>query len=221
MTDTLHHDLASALSKLHQQFQNDPESLHFSVALVFSSIFNKHHLACTIVGGQSAAYWMRTPASTDVDFVSPVSHSIAVILEKCGFIRSSGRSYRYQHTTTGVLIEFVGETIAIAAISTPETVEVSPSDIDDPLVRSLMPGPAEIIDPILIFVNYVEATSEESIWHDFENEGALAVERAQALYVLYKDYITEGLRALFQAGEITGKIMWILRERFGLSFRND
>jgi hypothetical protein len=70
VTNNLQENLVSALSELHSHFPNDIETLHEAVALVSSSIFRAFGIQCTIVGGQSAAYWMRMPGSSDVDFIS-------------------------------------------------------------------------------------------------------------------------------------------------------
>lgn len=80
VTNDLHTSLESALFKLYHHFQNDPETLHEAVSLVFSSIFRKFGIQCTIVGGQSVAYWMRMPSSTDVDFVTKNGKQISEAL---------------------------------------------------------------------------------------------------------------------------------------------
>jgi hypothetical protein len=214
VTDNLHQSLISALSKLNGKFHDDPASLHYAVSIAFSSILKKHGLPCAIVGGQAAAYWMRLPGSTDVDFVSQHSNEIANVLEQCGFKRSNNFTFRFTHSATNVLIELVGERIDIAGIKSPATVAVMPNDIHDPLVRSLMTGPAEMIDPVLVFVNYIEASTQDSVWFNYEDEGALAIERAQALLVLYKEYILKGLMKLYEAGEIPEKCLQLLRDKF-------
>ena len=115
------------------------------------------------------------------------------------------------------MIELVGERIDIAGIKTPGSVPVESADIDDPFVRSLMPGPAEVLDPVLVFVNYLEASCRDSIWFDYADEGALAVERAQALLALYERYIVDGLQARYAAGEIPEHLALVLREKFGIT----
>lgn len=219
MIDNLQESLTLALSKLDEKFRKDPESLHFAISIVFSSIFKKSGLSCIIVGGQSAAYWLRLPGSNDIDFVSPDLQKIANILEQCGFTKSSDLSFRYVHPTTNIMIELVGEQIAIADIKTPGSVLVEPSDIDDALVRSLMPGPSEVLDPVLVFINYLDASSHDSIWFTFENEGALAVERAKALLALYKEYIIDGLRDRYKAGEISERFRDLLDKKFNIVLR--
>jgi hypothetical protein len=206
--------LTSALSKLHARFRDDPQSLHFAISLVFSSILKKYRLPCIIVGGQAAAYWMRLPGSTDVDFVSPDSANVADILEKCGFEKGQDLSFRFCHPATNVLIELVGKRIDIAGIQTPATTEVQPKDVNDSVVRALMPGPADILDPIFVFINYVEASNRDSIWYEFEDEGALAIERAQALLALYKEYVVDGLIKLNKTGEISTTCLQLLRDKF-------
>jgi hypothetical protein len=47
-----------------------------------------------------------------------------------------------------------------------------------------MLGPAEILDLFRVFLNYVEASSNDLIWFDYEDLGALAIERAQTLLAL-------------------------------------
>lgn len=220
MTDALQSSLISALSELNAQYHDDPASLHFAVSIVFSSILKKHGLPCTIVGGQAAAYWMRLPGSTDVDFVSPQTSEIANVFELCGFERSKDVSFRFNHRTTNVLIELVGERISVAGIRSPSTVAVLPKDIHDPLVRTLMIGPAEVIDPVLVFLNYVEASTQGSIWFDYEDEGALAIERAKALEALYKKYIHDGLRKLQRKGEISERCLPVIRKRFMINLQD-
>jgi hypothetical protein len=217
VTDALQLSLISALSKLNEQFRDDAESLHFAVSIVFSSVLNNHGFPCIIVGGQSAAYWMRIPGSTDVDFVSPVSKDIAIIFEQCGFRKSEQFSFRFHHPETNVLIELVGDRIEIAGIKSTETVVVEPDDIEDPLVRSLMSGPAKVIDPLLVFLNYLDASCRESIWFDFEDEGALAIERMQALLVLYEGFILNGLKTQSKTGDILEKHLKVLREKFKIT----
>lgn len=220
MTDTLQQNLISALSELNIRFHDEPESLHYAVALVFSSIFKKHSIPCIIVGGQSAAYWLRSPGSTDIDFVSSASDKIAEILEKCGFQRSNDISFRYTHIVTNVYIELVGERIEIADLKSPGLVEVKPHHIGDLLVRSLMPGPAEVLDPVAVFVNYVESSCIDSIWFSYKDEGAIAIERALALLTLYKDHLLTELRNRFEAGEVSEKIVQVLRDKFKVSVDN-
>ena len=217
MTDNLQQSLISALSKLNAKFHDDPESLHFAISIVFSSILTKHGLQCAIVGGQAAAYWMRLPGSTDVDFVSQHSIKIAKIFEQCGFERSKDFAFRFTHSTTNVMIELVGERIDIAGITSPTTVAVMPKDVHDPLVRSLMTGPAEVLDPVLVFVNYLEASTNDSIWFNYEDEGALAIERTQALLALYKEYVINGLRKLRMSGEVSDKSLQFLRDRYDVT----
>jgi hypothetical protein len=66
----------------------------------------------------------------------------------------------------------------------------------------LIPGPSEVLDPVLVFINYLDASSHDSIWFTFKNDGALAVKRVKALLALYKEYIINGLRDRYKAGEI-------------------
>ena len=116
--------------------------MHLSVAVVFSSIFNHYGLSCTIVGGQAAAYWSRTPGSADVDIVTESPDKISAILENCNFKQSEKNSFRYIHEKFDVLIELVSDSIDIAGIKNIKPVSISPSDIDDPVTASLMPGVA-------------------------------------------------------------------------------
>jgi len=216
VTITLQQNLTSALFKLDAQFHSDPQSLHFAVAIVFSSILRKYGYPCIIVGGQSASYWMRLPGSIDTDFVSSQIDQIALVLEQCGFQRSDKFTFRYNHPKTNVLIELVGEEIKIGDLKGCSTVEIGPDDIRDPLVRSLMPGPAEILDPLLVFLNYIEAADKDSIWFNYKDEGAIAIERAQAMLALYEEYIKRGLNRLVKSGEISLRIQGILSDKFNL-----
>lgn len=218
MTNSLQQNLILAISKLYTRFNDDLQSLHFAISIVFSAILKKHQLSCVIVGGQSAAYWMRLPGSTDVDFVSSDIKKIASVLEGCGFQVDEEYKFRYLHPATNVLIELVGEHIDIRGINASATVAVKPTDINDSLVKSLMPGPAEVLDPVLVFVNYLDSADQSSIWFNFEDEGALSIERAQALFALYKEYILDSLRTRFAANEISDKLILILRDKFNIVF---
>lgn len=217
MINNLQISLESALSKLYNHFQNDSETLHEGVALVFSSIFKKFGFQCTIVGGQSAAFWMRMPGSTDVDFVTKNGKQISDALENCGFIKTD-LIFRYKHPATNILIELVDEQITINGVRKIDTVEVQQDEIEDPIVKALMPGPAEILDPVRVFLNYVEASSNDSIWFDYEDLGALAIERAQTLLDLYKNIILPELDTLVQNGDIDNNLVKILKEKFHIDF---
>ncbi|MBN1601058.1 MAG: hypothetical protein JW915_05580 [Chitinispirillaceae bacterium] len=113
MTNKLQEDLSSALSKLSTQFSADPELLHEAVKIVYSSILNKYGFSCVIVGGQSAAYWMRIPGSIDVDFVPTQRVELAKLFLHCGFTTVHGYKYRFLHRQTNVLIEIVDEKLDI------------------------------------------------------------------------------------------------------------
>lgn len=214
MIDDLYQNLTSAQSELARRFGPDAEALHLAVSIVFSSILKKNRLPCIIVGGQSASYWMRVPGSIDVDFVSPSIDKIATVLEQCGFVKSPDCSFRYVHTETNVLIELVGERVDVAGMKSGLTVTVEPGDIEDPLVRSLMPGPAEVLDPAVVFVNYCNSSDHASIWYDYENGGALAVERARTLFALYEGYIRNSLKSRYETGEISETFLQLLRDKF-------
>lgn len=217
MTDDLYQNLTSALSELARRFGPDAETLHFTVSIVFSSILKKYRLPCIIVGGQSASYWMRVPGSTDVDFVSPNIDKIATVLEQCGFVKSPDCSFRYVHTVTKVLIELVGERVEVAGMKSGLTVTVEPGDIEDPLVRLLMPGPTEVLDPAVVFVNYCNASDHTSIWYDYENSGSLAAERARTLFALYEGHIRNSLKSRYEAGEIPETFIQLLKKKFLIS----
>lgn len=64
-------------------------------------------------------------------------------------------------------------------MANPETVDVEPDELEDTVVASLMPGSAEVLDPFTVFMNYLESSLDDSIWFNFENDGALSIERAQ------------------------------------------
>ena len=119
-----------------------------------------------------------------------------------------------EHVGPNVLIEIVGESIDIANMKSERPVNIEPKDIEDELVRSLMPGPAMVLDPCLAFLSYVSAACKDSLWYDFEDNGALAIERAQALLALYKDYILHSLKARYKAGEQADVLIQVLREKF-------
>ncbi len=214
MINNLQESLASALSELYSHFPNDIETLHEAVALVFSSIFRAFGIPCTIVGGQSAAYWMRMPGSRDVDFVSENCSSIAQILEKCSFVKSDSFHFRFKHPLSNVLIELVDEKIVIKGVKKVDKVEILPDDIQDPVVKSLMPGTAEILDPVSVFLNYVEASSNDSIWYNYQDNGALAIERACALFKLYQNVILTELATLLNDNNIEENLLRILHEKF-------
>jgi hypothetical protein len=171
-----------------------------------------------VVGGQSAAYWLRLPGSIDVDFVSAESNKVIRHLEEAGFRKSGECSFRYTHEATNVQIELVGEKLQVSGLDHPETIMVDRDEIEDPVVRSLMPGPAEVLDPVSVFMNYLDSSSDESLWFDFENEGALSIERAQALLVLYNEYIRNRLQELQKNGKISEKKRQVLAEKFDVLF---
>lgn len=216
MTDKLQKDLTSALYNLSNRFSGQTELLHEAVAVVFSSIFRKYSIQCIIVGGQAAAFWMRMPGSVDVDFVSADSTRIAYLLERCGFKRSDDFAFRYRHTETDVLVELVGESIRIEGVKKVETVEIAPDDIDELSVKSLMQGTAETLDPLLVFLNYLEISTKESIWYDYSSHGSLAIERAQALLTLYEKHIISGIISLLHSDEIDDNLVRVVREKFNV-----
>jgi hypothetical protein len=215
-TGDLLHDLISALYKLKNQFADDAEMLHLAVSIVFSAIFNAHGISCIIVGGQSAAYWMRVPGSTDVDFVSSDIQKVTSALMQCGFSQSSDFLFRFIHSDPDVLVEIVGENIDAAGMKSEGSVNIEPNDVEDELVRSLMPGPAIVIEPAIVFLNYVSASSCETIWYDYDDEGALAIERARAMLALYEEYIRKNLEERFKNNKIPEAIVQLLREKFNM-----
>lgn len=153
------------------------------------------------------------PGSTDVDFVTKNGKKISDALENCGFIKTD-LAFRYKHPETNVLIELVDEQITINGVRKIDTVEVQRKEIEDPIVKALMPGPAEILDPVRVFLNYVEASSNDSIWFDYEDQGALAIERAQALLDLYKNVILLELDSLVRNEDINDELVKILKDKF-------
>jgi hypothetical protein len=66
-------------------------------------------------------------------------------------------------------------------------------------------------------LRHIDASSQGSIWFDNKDEGSLAVERARALLALYEEYIQKGLKKLNKAGEVSGKFLHLLRDRFDLT----
>lgn len=156
---------------------------------------------------------MRIPGSIDIDFVSPDIGKIAIVLETAGFLKSPDYAFRFTHPRTDALIELVGERIKIADIKTRLTIQIKPPDIDDPLVKSLMTDSALVLNPLMVFFNYLEASSTESIWYDIKDHGALAFERAQALLALYRPYFLRNLRARNKKGEISKRIKTLLHEK--------
>ncbi len=214
VTENIQQNLTSALYSLYSRYKDSPETLHYAISLVFASIFHKFDFPCIIVGGQSAAYWMHMPVSMDIDLVSSQVYQISSILESCGFHKSDGSSFRYIHPETNVLVELVGDKIEIAGLSDLAPDLVSIPEVDDPFVQSLMLGPAEILNPTLVFLNYLEASDQESIWHDYQDAGALAVERAQALFLLYKKHILNDLTTLKKTGKLPERLVKLLSERF-------
>jgi len=214
--EKLKSDLTSALFKLNDRFFDDPASLHFAVALVYSSILRKYGIPCIAVGGQSAAYWLRMPGSTDVDFVSSKTGLIAELLEAIGFQKSQEFCFRFTYPEPDVQIELVGEQIRVAGMANPETVDVEPEEVGDTVVASLMPGSAVVLDPFTVFMNYFESSLDDSIWFDFENDGALSIERAQALLALYNDHIRNKLKVMHDNGELSIEQLHVLTEKFGL-----
>lgn len=111
-------------------------------------------------------------------------------------------------------MELVGESIGIEGVKKIETVEIAPGDIDELFVRSSMQGTAETLYPLLIFLNYPEISTKESIWYDYSSHGSLAIERAQALLTLYEKHIIGGIRSLIQRDEIDDKLVNIVTEKF-------
>lgn len=93
---------------------------------------------------------------------------------------------------------------------------VEREDLASDLVRTLMPGDAVILDPALVFLNYVDASQPASGWHDSSDEGSGAEDRARALLRLYPDRVREGLVALRGQGKLAATMVELVREQFGL-----
>jgi len=64
----------------------------------------------------------------------------------------------------------VDEKVRINGVRKTCTVEIDSNDVDDSIVKALMPGSAEILDPTSVFLNYVKASTNESIWFDYEDQ---------------------------------------------------
>jgi len=75
---------------------------------------------------------------------------------------------------------------------------------------------SEILDPVYVFLNYAEASDNESIWFDYEDYGALAIERAHALLELYRNMIIPELRMLVHNGDVDEKIVSFLKKRLDI-----
>jgi hypothetical protein len=155
--------------------------------------------------------------STDVDFVSSQRDEISNTLVSCGFTKAEGLTIRYTHPETDIMIEIVGDKLKVEGVTQVTTVEIEPDDIDLQVVKLLMSGPAEILNPVYVFLNYVEASHQPSIWFDYGDQGSYAVERAHALLNLYGNVILEELRSLRLQGEIDKNLIKVLGEKFNIS----
>jgi hypothetical protein len=209
--------LKSALSELQGTFSESPEALHLAVALVFSSIFRANGVDVVVVGGQAASHWLRVVGSTDTDFVTTRFHTVRDTLLDVGFV-VSGAPFRLIHAGADVLIELVGETIQVAGIQADaqSVITVRRSDIAHQAVSALMPGPASVIDPALVFLNYAEASLPNSDWHDFEDNGTQAHERALALLALYRPIVTEQLNRFAREERLRPDLQQALASTFQL-----
>ncbi len=187
------HDLTSALSELKSEFPTDPEAFHLGVSIVVSSIFTAHGFEMIIVGGQASAYWLHRAFSTDSDFVCARFEEVREILLSAGFTLADNSLYRLHHEQTDALIELVGETAEIAGHAVTEFVSIERSSIENPTTQKLMAGTAVVLDPAELFINYLDASCEDSIWFDTETNGKLAYDRTKALFNLYGTFITESV----------------------------
>jgi hypothetical protein len=178
-------DLTSALSKLSREFSDDSEMFHLAVSLVFSSLFNFYNHKVIIVGGQASAYWLRMAGSQDVDFVTPDFDFVQESLLSVGFETIDNTTYRLLHKESNALIELVGESVTVMDITSTEFAEVSPSDVTNPLVQSFMKASGFVIDPTLVFLNYLDSSCESSLWFDYRDDGTLSLDRARALWEIY------------------------------------
>lgn len=207
-------NLKSALSEINKKYSAEPAKLHFAVALIISSYFRRLGVRCCIVGGQAAAYWMRITGSVDSDFVIGNTGKAAELLETVGFKRDSGRSYQFLHSQYSLLVELVGEEIEVAGVKLDRTVLISPNEVSDKFTKKLMAGPAEVIDPVLVFLNYLEACGKGSVWFDERNQGMLAAERARAVFELYEKYIRETLEKEKKFKKIPDVVLSALHSEF-------
>ena len=146
-----------------------------------------------IVGGQASAYWLHTAFSTDSDFVCDRFEEVREILVSAGFALADNSLYRLRHEQTDAFIELVGESAIIADHVVTEFVSIERSSIDHPAIQKLMSANAIVLDPAELFINYLDASCENSIWFDTETEGKLAFDRTKALFNLYGTFITESL----------------------------
>lgn len=221
MTTSLVNRLRSALCSLQAAYPDDPETLHFAVAAVFSSIFLQHSIRAVIVGGQAATHWLRVAGSRDADFVVSDYHGVKDALEAVGFAPTDA-PYRLLHPGTSpkssVLIELVGESIEIAGLRPRQdaVTTIAAADIESPLVRDLMGTKALVVEPALVFLNYAEAGDPESVWYDHADEGSLASDRATALLALYHGHIVKRVRRLADQMGLSPRLVEQLRTMYGV-----
>lgn len=214
-------NLRSALSSLKAEFAHDPEKLHLAVGLVFSSIFKAYGAEVVVVGGQAASYWLRIGGSTDVDFVARDFESTRDTLASVGFVTTNA-PFRLIHgdssANASVLIELVGEAVEVAGIRPAKdaVITVVTADIESPTIRRLMMGDALVMDPGLSFLNYAEASLSDSQWHDIEDQGGLALDRATALLELYRPFITDKLRTFVEEKLLSERLRRLLVSEFHL-----
>lgn len=214
--------LESALSRLRLEFPDDPERLHLAVALVFSSIYKSNGVDVIVVGGQAATHWLRIDGSIDVDFVAPDFDTVRDSLLAVGFVLTGRSLFRLvcpdAEPNRSVLIELVGETVEIAGIRAglDSIITVRALDIENPIVRELMAGDALVINPALAFLNYAESSLSDSLWHDFEDGGAQAQERAEGILVLYEEHVAAQISRLADDGLLPERLQRLLADKYGL-----
>ncbi len=181
--------LNSALYELASEFESDKAEFHFALSIVFSSILTFHGYRTVIVGGQAAVYWTRLTTSEDVDFVCANYLAVKELLGRLNFVPYEGSSFRFLHEETDAMLELVGEKLRVANLDLELSEMIGAESIEHPLVKKLMLGPAEVINPFLVFLNYLDAAISSFFWYDSTDQGNLALERARAIYSLMPDYI--------------------------------
>jgi hypothetical protein len=92
--------------------------------------------------------------------------------------------------------------------------------IEHPIVKKLMLGPAEVINPFLVFINYLEASMSSSAWYDPADQGNLAFERAKAIYSLMPDYMLVSCKKfLANRSDLNQDLLKKLHEEFGIEIQ--
>lgn len=147
--------LNSALYELALEFKSKLAEFHFALSIVFSSILNYHGFRTIIVGGQASVYWTRLTTSEDVDFVCADYLAVKEILEHLNFTPLMNSNFRFLHQETNARLELFGEKLMVANLNLELTEMIEAKSIEHPSVKKLMLGPAEVLNPFLVFINYL------------------------------------------------------------------